>query len=85
MSSILIVFRSRAETMNFSSYLKDKGVKLEIINTPKEANVGCGLSIKIDYQYATRSKVLLKNKVYQSFVGFYKMYSADGKIALSLF
>ena len=47
MGYIAIAFRSRAQTVKFSGYLSRGGVPNEIINTPKEAGVGCGLSVKI--------------------------------------
>lgn len=47
MEYIVVAFRSRAVVVGFSNFLKNIGVKNEIVNTPKEAGVGCGLSVKI--------------------------------------
>ena len=47
MEYVVVAFRSRAETVKFSETLKRYGVYNEIVNTPKEAGVGCGLSVKM--------------------------------------
>ena len=47
MEYIIIVFRSRLQTVKFSEVLSRYGIYNEIINTPKEAHVGCGLSVKV--------------------------------------
>lgn len=47
MEYVVVAFRSRAHTVKFAEWLRSTGVPVEIINTPKEAGVGCGLSAKI--------------------------------------
>ena len=52
MEYVVVAFRSRAHTVGFYELLKKNGISAEIINTPKEAGVGCGLSVKISsYQF----------------------------------
>ncbi|MDE5667261.1 MAG: DUF3343 domain-containing protein [Clostridia bacterium] len=46
MTEILAVFRSRSQAIDCNSRLKRYGISATLINTPKEANVGCGLSLK---------------------------------------
>ena len=47
MEYLIVAFRSREHTVKFYNFLKSVGINGEIINTPKEAGVGCGLSVKI--------------------------------------
>ena len=47
MEFIIVAFRSRAQTIKVFNLLSAHGIALEIVNTPKEAGVGCGLSVKI--------------------------------------
>ncbi len=47
MDYIAVAFRSREQTLKFASYLNKNGLTVSIVNTPKEAGVGCGLSVKI--------------------------------------
>ena len=46
MEYVVVAFRSRAHTVAFYEFLKGHGVSAEIVNTPKEAGVGCGLSVR---------------------------------------
>lgn len=50
MEYIIVAFRSRTHTVRFSEYLKSAGINNDIVNTPKEAGVGCGLSVKVSLQ-----------------------------------
>ena len=42
-------FRSRQQVMNFESQLRSAGVHGEVVSTPREIAVGCGLSVKFAY------------------------------------
>ena len=44
---VLASFRSRTQVMYFNRILNGAGIKSEIINTPREIAIGCGLSVKI--------------------------------------
>ena len=57
MEYIIFVFRSRSDSVGFSEILAARGIRNALINTPKEAKVGCGLSVEIakdDYGRAVR-------------------------------
>ena len=41
---VLAAFRSRTQTMAFYDRLKRVGCMAVVVNTPKEAHVGCGVS-----------------------------------------
>ena len=79
MEYVVVAFRSRAHTIKFSSLLSSNGVKNEIINTPKEAGVGCGLSVKIrkeQFEIVKRAVHLVKAN---SFAGFFLVKIVLGK------
>lgn len=79
MEFIVVSFRSRSETIKFSEYLKKNGVNNDIISTPKEAGVGCGLSIKITKdKYPLIKRILSVTKV-NSFAGFFLVTNLGGK------
>ncbi|MFQ7034828.1 MAG: putative Se/S carrier-like protein [Candidatus Borkfalkia sp.] len=48
MKIILAVFRSRSQALDFISKLRANGLSATAVSTPKEANVGCGISAKIN-------------------------------------
>lgn len=80
MTEILAVFRSRAQATDCNARLRANGVPSNLVNTPKEANVGCGLSVKITQNMFPRAKMLVLNGRYSAFYGFYTMQNLYGKI-----
>ena len=71
MEYIIIAFRSRANTVKFYEILKANGVYGQIVNTPKEAGVGCGLSIKINNGSLISAKMILRKSDLNSFAGLF--------------
>ncbi|MBE7092435.1 MAG: DUF3343 domain-containing protein [Clostridiales bacterium] len=70
---ILIVLRSRTQVFGFQKLIKSSGIESEIVNTPKEIFVGCGLSIRINNKDFNEVKRLYQQYRPQSFVGFYNV------------
>ncbi len=85
MYELLAIFRSRSQAMD--CYLKMKAMKLpaSIINTPKEANVGCGLSLKIPSGSAGRAKSLINKARYSAFYGYMKIDTRGGRFIIKGF
>ena len=79
MTEILAVFRSRSQAIDCNARLRAAGIPAGLINTPKEANVGCGLSIKFPQNAFDRVKVAVRSGGYSAFYGFFKIYSTYGK------
>ena len=71
MEYIAITFRSRAHTVRFAEFLRRNGVYCQIINTPKEAGVGCGLSVRIKTAHFAVAKRCVAITDYNSFAGFF--------------
>jgi hypothetical protein len=78
MEYIVVAFRSREHTVKFSGYLTARGIPNTIINTPKEAGVGCGLSVKIDKNAFFVVKNLLATGRPNSFAGFFSVIESHG-------
>ncbi len=68
--TVLAVFRSRMQTLDFLTALKGAGVPAQAVSTPQEAGVGCGISAKFDARFLERARALLAKKKYSSFAGF---------------
>ena len=79
MEYIVAAFRSRSETIKFYDYLRSYGANVEIINTPKEAGVGCGLSVKISPEILYAVKKAAASFPARSFAGFFLIKTAGGK------
>lgn len=70
--TMLAVFRSRAQTIDFVSVLRGAGVPVQTVSTPKEAGVGCGISARFDDSFFPRVRYSLGKRSYSSFAGFMK-------------
>ena len=79
MTYILAIFRSRSQAVDCNIRLKSFGIAAELINTPKEANIGCGLSIKIPHNQFERAKNIIQRANYSSFYGFFIMQQTFGR------
>ena len=79
MTEVLAVFRSRSQAIDCNARLKSMGVPSSIINTPREANIGCGLSVKIPLNTLVRVKVILRKLNYSAFYGYYRMQNDYGR------
>lgn len=69
MEYILAVYRSRNMAIKAYNYLCGKGVTCAIVSTPRAANVGCGLSVKLARDDFSREGQALARA--ESFAGFF--------------
>lgn len=79
MEYLLISFRSRASTVKISNLLTKSGISNEIINTPKEAQIGCGLSIKISKNAFKFAKQILSTTKEAQNALFFSVKTIAGK------
>ncbi|MCK9328955.1 MAG: DUF3343 domain-containing protein [Candidatus Cloacimonetes bacterium] len=68
---VIIVFKSVHYTIKADNLLREKGLKYQIITTPREISTDCGMSIETDLtSFKDIELVLLQNQFeYQSFKG----------------
>lgn len=71
MEYVVVAFRSRAHTVRFSEFLRKNGVYCQIINTPKEAGVGCGLSVRLSVKDLNLARRAVKITNFNSFAGIF--------------
>jgi len=77
---IFAAFRSRTHTLQFVDILKRNRIECYTITTPKEAGVGCGLSVKFaEYNYSA-VKNILRRYNFDSFAGFFSVEHKYGRI-----
>lgn len=82
MTDIIAIFRSRSQVIDCNQKLKSMGIPSAIINTPTEANIGCGLSLKIPNDSFERVRFVIKNSRYSAFYGFFRIQSNNNRIIL---
>ena len=78
MEYVVIAFRSRAHTVRFAEFLRKNGAYCQIINTPKEAGVGCGLSVRVSVQDFPTARRAVAIANYTSFAGFFHVKTVRG-------
>ena len=81
--TILAVFRSRAQCMDYAGRLYKYGVAAQTVSAPKEAHIGCGLCVKFDSKLIVRAQAVLRLGKYSAFRGFYKMEFRNGRASVS--
>lgn len=80
MYEIIAIFRSRSQAIDCNAKLKAAGIAAELINTPKEANIGCGLSVKFTKNAAERARYIIHKSNYSAFYGFFIMNRTYGRM-----
>ena len=74
MEYLIAVFKSRTQVMKFYSILQNYAIESAIINTPREASLGCGLSVRLDLRDYNCALKVLRMDNYYSFGGFFKVF-----------
>ena len=78
MSFCLAAFRSRNETLYLANILNNGGYRVSIINTPKDAGLSCGISVKFEERFMSVVKSIILTKPFRSFAGIFRVVS-DGQ------
>ena len=71
MSYYLIVFRARSETMKFASLLNSYRILAQIVSTPRQISVSCGISVKINSSGLSISKQILARRQFYTCAGIF--------------
>lgn len=79
MTEVLAVFRSRSQAIDCNQRLRMRGIPSNIVNTPREANIGCGLSVKVPQNMLPRAKAMILEGGYSAFYGFFTISTQYGR------
>lgn len=82
MEYLVIAFKSRAHTIKFYNLLSSSGIVSQIVNTPKQAGVGCGLSVKVKKDNLALVKRALIYANLSSFAGIFAVRELGGTILI---
>lgn len=72
MNEFFAVFRSRTHAIDCAQTLRSLSVVCLLTDTPRAANVGCGLSVKFNARNFAKVKLVISKKNYGSFAGYLK-------------
>lgn len=79
MDFIAVAFRSRSHTVRYSEFLRRNGVYCQIVNTPKEAGVGCGLSARLAVRDLSAARKGVRLTAFDSFAGIFLVKTVGGR------
>ena len=69
----LAVFNSRTHTIGFIEYMRSKGIDCTAVNTPSEANIGCGISARLPIEHLSFASHVVSALSLTSFRGFFSV------------
>ena len=78
-NSGIAAFRSRQQVMRFDSALRRAGIRSEIVSTPKDVSVGCGLSVAFDPRDAAAVMDIYQRSRPGNLIGFYQVVRSPGQ------
>ncbi len=70
-------FRSRQQVMRFEGALRRAGVRAQVISTPRDVSVGCGLSVRFELEDARRVLEAYAAARPGNLIGFYRVERQD--------
>ena len=72
-------FRSRQQVFKFEGALRRAGIRVEVITTPRDVAVGCGLSIRFGLGEKERVMEAYRQLHPSNLIGFYRVDRTDGQ------
>lgn len=66
-------FRSRQQVTAFEGALRRAGIRAQIISTPRDVSIGCGLSVRFDIGDAERVQNVYRAVRPSNLIGFYRV------------
>ena len=69
----IAAFRSRQQVLRFESALKRAAVRVQVVSTPRDVAVGCGLSVRFDMHDADRVLGVYQKTQPGNLIGFYQV------------
>lgn len=69
----IAAFRSRQQVLRFESALKRAGISAQVITTPRDVSVGCGLSVRFELNNAREVMDVYEKARPTNLIGFYRV------------
>jgi len=73
----IAAFRSRQQVLRFESALKRAAIRVQVVSTPRDVAVGCGLSVRFDMRDADRVMAVYQRAQPNNLIGFYQVERAS--------
>ena len=75
----IAAFRSRQQVMRFDSAMRRAGIHSQVISTPRDVSLGCGLSVRFDLRDAQAAQDVYRRARPGNLIGFYQVTRVPGE------
>lgn len=79
----IAAFRSRQQVMRFEDALRRAGINVDVVTTPREVAMGCGLSVRFALKDAERVRNMYRRVNPGNLIGFYRVDYVGGRARIS--
>ena len=69
----IAAFRSRQQVTRFDAALRRAGIRSQVISTPRDVSIGCGLSVRFDLRDAPSVQQVYRHTRPGNLIGFYRV------------
>ena len=80
----IAAFRSRQQVLRFEAALRREGISAQVINTPRDVALGCGLSVRFPIEDAPRVQRVLERTRPGNLIGVYRVERSGGRTHLTV-
>ena len=75
----IAAFRSRQQVMRFDGALRRAGIRTDVVSTPRDVALGCGLSVQFDLNDAQAVLNAYRQTQPGNLIGFYQVTLAPAQ------
>ncbi len=75
----IAAYRSRTQVLQLESALKRSGVSCQVINTPREVALGCGLSVRFALRDVEAVRRAIDRSPHGGLIGMYRVNTGGGR------
>lgn len=79
----IAAFRSRQQVMRMEEALKNEGLSVQVISTPRDIAVGCGLSVRFAVKDLKTVQRVLNRMRPDNLVGVYRVDRTGGRMRVT--
>lgn len=83
MTYTIAAFRSRSHTTQLYNALSGRGVRCSVVNTPRGAYIGCGISVRLNEGQIGLAQQLINQMSLTTFAGFFHVTQLNERTLVS--
>jgi hypothetical protein len=76
-------FRSRQQVLRFEATLRQRGVPTQVVTTPRDISMGCGLSVRFPLERLNDVRRALMTANPGNLIGLYRAEYAAGRLRVN--